>query len=119
MNSTRLVALLLAGACGTSGSTPGPPEPRAPQVYGSYPPRDLQNARPQTRAERSGFTATSSHADVVAFLDSLQQASRHIHVTTLGRSSQGRDIPLVVASRPLVRTAAEAKRTNRPIVYLQ
>ena len=74
--------------------------------------------RPQTRAERSGFTETSTYNDVVAFIDSLK-GSPNIHVATLGRSSQGKDIPLVLASRPLVHTAIEAKRTNRPIVYIQ
>lgn len=55
----------------------------------------------------------------MAFLDTLRSMSEHIHVASFGRSGQGRDLPLVVASRPIVRTAAEAKRLNRPIVYLQ
>lgn len=118
MKTLRVGALLLAVSC-----NPGPAtragEARGPIVHGQYPPRDLQNARPQTRAERSGFTETSSHADVMAFLDSLKAATPNVSVASLGRTSQGRDIPLVIASRPLVRTAAEAKRSNRPIVYLQ
>lgn len=72
-----------------------------------------------TRPERTGFTATSTYADVMAFIDTLKASSNDIHVTTLGRSPQGKDIPLVVLSRPLVRSAAEAKRLNRPIVYVQ
>jgi hypothetical protein len=89
------------------------------RVHAAYPPRDLQTVRPQTRAERGGFTETSRHADVMAFIDSLRTASRNIHVLTMGKTSEGRDIPLVILSRPLVRSAAEAKRLNRPIVYIQ
>ena len=37
----------------------------------------------------------------------------------LGRSSEGRVLPLVIASRPTVRTPAEARALNRPIVYVQ
>lgn len=110
-----LALCVAATACG-GGS---PSTASAPQTFGLYPPRDLMNRRPQTRAERSNFTETSRYADVMTFLDSLKNASRHIHVTSFGRSAQGRDIPLVVLSRPLVRTSADAKRVNRPIVYLQ
>jgi len=114
-------ALVLSCATGvtrTSGP-PGPPGPSGPLSPSVYPPRDLLSVRPQTRAERSGFTETSSYGDVMAFIDSLKSASAFVHVATLGRSAQGRDIPLIVASRPLIRTAIEAKRSNRPIVYIQ
>jgi hypothetical protein len=55
----------------------------------------------------------------MAFIDSLKAASKDIYVTNLGRSTQGKDIPLVVLSRPVVRSASEAKKLNRPIVYIQ
>lgn len=116
MRLIALGAVLLTSACGTPGSGG---IANAPQPGGIYPPRDLMSRRPLTRPERTGFTETSSYADVMAFLDSLRVGSRFIHVATMGRSPQGREIPLVVMSRPLVRTAAEAKRLNRPIVYLQ
>ena len=74
---------------------------------------------PRTRAERSGYRETSTHADVMAFIDSLKAQAPNLHVTSLGRSTQGKDIPLLVLSKPAVRTAAEARRLNRPIVYLQ
>jgi hypothetical protein len=80
---------------------------------------DLSRRRPQTRAERSGFTETSTYADVMAFIDSLKTSSKDIYVTTLGRSPEGKEIPLVVLARPIVRSAMEAKRSNRPIVYIQ
>ena len=73
----------------------------------------------QTRAERSKYTETSTYADVVAFIDSLQARGAKIRVGSIGKTSQGRDIPYVIASRPLVATPLEAKRLGRPIVYVQ
>jgi hypothetical protein len=72
-----------------------------------------------TRPERTGFRETSSYADVLTFLDSLQTVARDIRVGTLGSSPEGRRIPYVVAARPLVRNPAEAHRTGKPLVYLQ
>ncbi|PHX96388.1 MAG: hypothetical protein CK531_08675, partial [Gemmatimonadetes bacterium] len=73
----------------------------------------------QTRAERTGFKETSTHADVVAFVDSLQSRGAKVHVGIIGRTTQGRELPYVIASRPLVTTPLEAKRLGRPIVYIQ
>jgi hypothetical protein len=112
MNRLRffVVASALA-ACAGHGGIPSP--------QGSYPPRDLAGRQPQTRAEASGFMETSSHADVVAFVAALQLASKDIYVASLGKSPQGKDLPLVILSRPLVKTAAEAKRLGHPIVLIQ
>lgn len=73
----------------------------------------------QTVPERTGAARTSSHAEVVAFLDSLQARGAAIRVGALGTSPQGRSIPYVVAARPMVATAAEAKRTGKPVLYIQ
>jgi hypothetical protein len=73
----------------------------------------------QTRAERTKYTETSLYTDVVSFLDSLQQRGAKIHVGFIGRTMQGRDVPYVIASRPLITTPLEAKRLGRPIVYVQ
>jgi hypothetical protein len=73
----------------------------------------------QTRAERTKYAETSLYTDVISFLDSLQQRGARIHVGFIGRTMQGRDVPYVIASRPLVTTPLEAKRLNRPIVYVQ
>ncbi len=73
----------------------------------------------ETAAERSGFTATSSHAEVLAFLDSLQRLGAGIRVGRLGESPQGRSLPYVIAARPLVDGPAGAHRTGKPVIYLQ
>ena len=89
----------------------------AAAARGVYRP-DVASISPATRAERSGFTETSSLADVRAFLDTLA-AEGNVHVGSLGRSAEGRDIPYVIASRPLVRTPLAAKALDRPIVFIQ
>ena len=72
-----------------------------------------------TRPERTDFRETSSHADVLAFLDSLQRAGAGIRIGTLGFSPEGKRIPYVIAARPMVSDAGEAQRSGKPIVYLQ
>jgi hypothetical protein len=72
-----------------------------------------------TRAERTDYRETSSHADVLAFLDSLQTSGAAIRVGTLGQSPEGRRIPYVIASRPLVARPADAHRSGKPIIYIQ
>ena len=74
---------------------------------------------PATRAERSGYLETSRYADVVAFLDSLRALGAPYTFGSIGRTVEGRDIPYVIASRPLVRTPQEARLTGKPIVYVQ
>jgi hypothetical protein len=74
---------------------------------------------PRTRAERTEYRETSSHADVLAFLDSLQRLGAPIRVGVMARSPAGREVPYVIAARPLVTTPAEARRTGRPVVYVQ
>lgn len=75
-------------------------------------------AGPRTRAELTDYKETSRYADVVAFLDSLR-GRPELSFNSLGKSTEGRDIPYVVASRPRVSTPAEARRLGRPIIYVQ
>jgi hypothetical protein len=74
---------------------------------------------PRTQAERSGFLETSSHASVVAFLDSLTRMGRPIAGGIMGKTTEGRDLPYVVLSRPLYATPAAARSSGRPIVFVQ
>jgi hypothetical protein len=73
----------------------------------------------RTRAERTANQETSTHADVLAFLDSLARARAGIRIGTLTTSAEGRTVPFVVASRPLVDHPAAAHRSGKPIVYIQ
>lgn len=73
-----------------------------------------------TRPERTGYTETSTHADVITFLDSLELAYAGQFVRgTIGLSLQNRALPYLLLSRPLVKTPAEARASGKPIVYVQ
>ncbi len=73
----------------------------------------------QTRPERTNWAETSSYGDVVAFLDSLRLRGAEIRVGELGVSPEGKSIPYVLASRPLVTDPAAARRSGKPVIYIQ
>jgi Zinc carboxypeptidase len=74
---------------------------------------------PRTRAEQTGYREASHYADVRKFLDSLRNLQAPLAFGSIGKTFEGRDIPYVIASRPLVTTPSEAERLGRPIVYVQ
>ncbi len=74
---------------------------------------------PVTRAEKSDYSETSHYADVVSFLKALQNAGAPLTIQEIGTSSEGKAIPLAIASYPPVTSAAEARRLGKPIVYIQ
>lgn len=74
---------------------------------------------PRTRPELTRYKETSHYADVRKFLDSLRTLGAPLAFGSIGRTSEGREIPYAIASRPLVSTVSEAKRLGRPIVYVQ
>jgi hypothetical protein len=76
-------------------------------------------AAQSTRPERTGFRETSSHADVLAFVDSLARLTTDARIATLTTSPEGRRIPWILAARPLPAGPAEAYRSGKPVVYLQ
>jgi hypothetical protein len=75
--------------------------------------------RPLTRAERTNFTETSHYEDVVSFIDSLKTLGAKVKTGSIGKTIEGRELPYVIASRPLVTNPAEARRLNRPVAYIQ
>ncbi len=72
-----------------------------------------------TVAERSGFRATARHAEVVALCDRLAKASPgFIRSGELGRSVEGRSLPLLIVADPPVATPEEARRSGKLVVLL-
>ncbi len=73
-----------------------------------------------TIAEKSGYRATSTHAEVMAYIDALaQRQDRRLHVTNFGHTPNGRELPLLVLSSEGVTDPAQARALGRPVVLLQ
>ena len=73
-----------------------------------------------TRAERTGFLETSTHADVLAFIADLEPLSRgRLVISTFGNTPEGRALPLLVLSATGVSTPAEAHASGLPVVLIQ
>ncbi|MFI5242524.1 MAG: M14 family metallopeptidase [Gemmatimonadales bacterium] len=106
----RLRKLIASAALGAFAGCAG---------HGATTPAPAHGTLPRTRAERTSYSETSTYADVIAFIDSLQHAGVPMSRQLLGRTTEGRALPLLVLSRPLVSTPAEARALHRPIVYVQ
>ncbi len=74
---------------------------------------------PRTQAERTNYMETSSHESVTAFIDSLGRLGRPMAVGVMGKTTEGRDLAYVIVSRPLFGTPEAARRSGRPIVFVQ
>lgn len=76
------------------------------------------DAEPRTAAEESGYHATSRLTDVARFITALARRSPRVRLTSLGRSHEGRDLPLLIIADPPVATPAEAARSGKLLVFL-
>jgi len=74
---------------------------------------------PVTRAERTNYAETSHYEDVIEFIEALQRKGAPISVSYIGAAKSGKRMPLVIAARPMVASPAEARRTGKPIIYIQ
>ena len=73
----------------------------------------------KTTPERTNYEQTSRYADVVAFMDAVEQASpKLVHLTTFGYTNEGRALPLAVVGAPDA-TPDAVKRTGKLRVYIQ
>jgi hypothetical protein len=72
----------------------------------------------RTRAESTNFEETGTHAEVERFVAGLRE-SPLVHVESFGKTEEGRNLPLIVLSDPRVTTPDAARRSGRPIVFIQ
>ncbi len=71
-----------------------------------------------TVAERSGFKATARHADVMTLCEALAKASPLVKLAELGRSGEGRALPLLIVADPPVASAEAARASGKVVVFL-
>ena len=71
----------------------------------------------KTVAERSEYRATARYDEVAAWCQAFAKTTPLAHLTELGRSSEGRSIPLLIVADPPVKSAAQAARSGKLICF--
>jgi len=72
-----------------------------------------------TPSEQSDLTGTPRYEETVAWLRRLVEASPDLAMVSIGRSDEGRDIWMVIASREKRFTAVALRDSRRPLVLAQ
>ncbi len=85
-----------------------------PENWNSDWPEELRTA-----AEKSGFTHTADHQDVLEYFAMLMGKSENVHVFNMFISDMRRTSPVLVMSNPRITSPKEAKASGKTVVYLQ
>jgi len=102
LTSTAFLLTLLT-ACASQGS---------PTTSGSA------ATRTQNAARASGFTRTSTSEEVLFFLHDLAKQSAKVRIREIGKSAEGRAIPLAILADPPVASYEEARKSGKLVVSL-
>ncbi len=70
-----------------------------------------------TVAEASNWQATATHAQVMDLLERIRDRSPIVRLGEMGRTVEGRAIPLAVLADPPLETAAAARESGKAIVF--
>lgn len=73
----------------------------------------------QTTAEKTDYAKTSRYDEAIKYAKDLDKASDLISYQSIGKSGEGRDIPMLIAARDGAFSAKWAKKTGRAIVFIQ
>jgi len=132
--SVVLVAAVIISALALTAQTPPPggqnpppppqqgqrPAPIQPPLVAPVPPPPAAPASgPRTTAEATDYAATSTYADVMAFIRDLQKLSPLVRVETIATTTEGRAIPLLVVGQPVPDDPLALRADKRLVVYFQ
>ena len=73
----------------------------------------------QTKAEQTNYQKTSTYDETIAFCQKLDKASDLIYYTTYGKSGEGRDLPMLIASTDRTFTPDAARRKTKAVIFIQ
>jgi len=115
VNEPRLAIrnLLLALTLASSFILPVPGAARQAAVA-----EESLEAWPLTGAERSGWQRATTHVEVVAFLEELEQLSGNLVVRNLGYSVEGRVLPAAFLGAPPAVSPAAAEASGKPTLLV-
>jgi Zinc carboxypeptidase len=104
-----------------AGQTPPPQRTpiKPPPVPPVPPPPPAPASGPLTAAESTNYAATSTTAEVAAFIGDLQKLSPLIRVESIATTTEGRDVPLLVIGKPVPRDPLALRYDKRIVVYVQ
>ena len=72
-----------------------------------------------TVPEKTNYRETSSHQDVIDFINHVKGQSNLVHVESMLTSTEGRDVPLLVLSDPPLQSPIDAANSGKLVVYIQ
>jgi murein tripeptide amidase MpaA len=121
---------LITAQVGITAQEPSRPRPPKPVPAPSLPPAPAWNGvsrqliRPPsdpwiTPAEASGFRRTPAYDVTVAWLRRLAEATPQVKLLSLGRTPEGREVWMVVASTSGASTPEELRANGRPTLLAQ
>jgi len=123
MRAAALAASLLALVLAAPLSAQPDITPRAPSDYRQtdavlthYP--ALGHVRLASPAFDKPEPSLTSQDEMATFLATVARESRHVRVKSLGRSTLGRDIPLLYVTREGLDDPAAIGRLGRPVIWL-
>ena len=72
-----------------------------------------------TRAERTLWKQTSDYEEMMRMCRSFEAGSRWVKLEIIGRSGQGRDVPMLILSKDRAFTPDAARALGKPVVLIQ
>jgi len=94
-----------------------------PPVMGWKGKSELLIAKPDnpwiTSTEKSGFETTPDYKETMSWFKKLADASPLISMISIGKSAEGRDIFMVIASVEKIVTATALKNSGKPLMLVQ
>ena len=109
------LAALAAAFAASAEYDPATQYVEAPAVAARFPDPAAAIRTPAFAPGRTDFT---TQAELEAFVGDLALATRDLRVRILGRSQQGRAIPLLVFSRPATAAGGELAKSGKPTVLI-
>jgi murein tripeptide amidase MpaA len=73
----------------------------------------------QTHAEKTNYRETSRYAETIAYAKRLAESSPLIEFRAFGKSGQGRDLPLLIASDGVAFKPSAARKAGKAVILIQ
>lgn len=73
----------------------------------------------QTLAEQTDYQKSWRYAETIAYANKLAKASPLIEYKSFGKSGEGREMPLLIATNDKTFTPEKAKKSGKAIVFIQ